>query len=45
MQVRFKSASPSIDVIPILRNYIEKDSKDQYLNLLELKNDPNVNMS
>ncbi len=45
MQVRFDSGATSIDVIAILKDYIEGRSDVKYLQLLNLKNDPNVNVS
>lgn len=44
MQVRF-DATASIDVVSILKDYIEARSDVKYMQLLGLKNDPNVNVS
>lgn len=44
MQVRFDSAV-TIDVVSILKDYIEGTSDAKYVQLLNLKNDPNVNVS
>jgi hypothetical protein len=44
LQVRFDSLV-TIDVVSILKDYIEGRSEVKYHQLLNLKNDPNVNVS
>lgn len=44
LQVRFDT-TVTLDVAAILKDYLESRSDTKYLQLLNLKNDPNVNVS
>lgn len=44
LQVRFDT-TVTLDVATILKDYLESRSDTKYLQLLNLKNDPNVNVS
>ena len=44
MQVRFDSGASTVDVVEVLKDYIEGRSDVKYSQLLNLRNDPNVNV-
>lgn len=44
LQVRFETPTAQLDVAAILQEYIDGHNEARYIQLLGLKNDPNVNV-